>query len=92
LTASKFLYRGKIWVDAADFAVMKMETEPAKSPSFWIARTLIHYTGAKTGGFWLPQHVRSETHVRIGGTAVMTIDYGSYDVVPASTIQAAVSR
>ncbi|MGA2535852.1 MAG: hypothetical protein ABSF53_07555 [Terracidiphilus sp.] len=92
LTASKFLYRGKIWVDAVDFAVVKMETEPAKSPSFWIARTLIHYTGAKTGSFWLPQQVRSETHVRVGGTAVMTIDYGSYDVIPETATQAAVSR
>jgi hypothetical protein len=89
LTASKFLYRGKIWVDAADFAVVKMETEPAKSPSFWIARTLIHYTSAKTEGFWLPQQVRSETKVRIGGTAVLTIDYGSYAVVPEAASRAA---
>jgi len=89
LTASKFLFRGKIWVDAADFAVVKMETEPAKSPSFWIARTLIHYTGAKTNGFWLPQLVRSETKVRIGGTAVLTIDYGSYQVVPMPALAAA---
>jgi hypothetical protein len=81
LTASKFLYRGKIWVDAADFVVVKMETEPAKSPSFWISRTLIQYSSAKTDGFWLPQTVRSETKVRIGGTAVLTIDYGSYQVV-----------
>lgn len=89
LTASKFLYRGKIWVDAADFAVVKMETEPAKSPSFWIARTLIHYTSAKTEGFWLPQQVRSETRVRIGGTAVLTIDYGSYAVVPEAASRTA---
>jgi MucB/RseB N-terminal domain len=89
LTASKFLYRGKVWVDAADFAVVKMETVPAKSPSFWIARTLIHYTGAKTDGFWLPQQVRSETKVRIGGTAVLTIDYGSYAVVPMPVVAAA---
>jgi hypothetical protein len=82
LTASKFLVKGKIWVDALEFAVVKMETEPAKSPSFWIARTLIHFTSAKTGGFWFPQQVRSETKVRIGGTAVLTIDYGSYQVVP----------
>ena len=82
LTASKFLYRGKIWVDAADFAVAKMETEPAKNPSFWISRTMIHYTSAKTDGFWLPQTVRSETKVRIGGTAVLTINYGSYEIVP----------
>jgi hypothetical protein len=82
LTESKFLIRGKIWVDAAEFAVVKMETEPAKSPSFWISRTLIHYTSAKTDGFWFPQQVRSETRVRVGGTAVMNIDYGKYEVVP----------
>jgi hypothetical protein len=69
-------------VDAADFAVAKMETEPAKSPSFWISRTLIRYTSAKVDNFWLPREVRSETKVRIGGTAVLTIDYGKYQVVP----------
>jgi len=67
LTANKFLYRGKVWVDAADFAVVKMETEPSKSPSFWISRTLIHYTSARTDRFWLPQKMRSETKVRMEG-------------------------
>jgi hypothetical protein len=80
LVPSKFMYRGKVWVDAADFAVVKMETEPAKSPSFWISRTLIHCTNAKTDDFWLPEEVRSETKVRIGGTAVLTIDYGKYQI------------
>jgi hypothetical protein len=89
LTASKFLYRGRIWVDTADFAVVKMETEPAKSPSFWIARTLIHYTSAKTDGFWLPEQMRSETKVRIGGTAVLNINYGTYAVVPETPTQTA---
>lgn len=79
---SKFLYRGKIWVDATDFAVAKIEASPAKSPSFWISRTLIRYTSAKTGDFWLPQMSRSETKVRIGGTAVLIIDYGTYQIVP----------
>jgi hypothetical protein len=77
---SKFLYRGKIWVDAADFALVKIEAEPAKSPSFWIARTLIRQSFAKTGNYWLPAQNRSETKVRIGGTAVLTIDYGSYQI------------
>lgn len=89
ITASKFLFRGKIWVDATDFAVVKMETEPAKSPSFWISRTLIHSTSAKTGDFWLPRQVRSETKVRLGGTAVLTIDFGTYQVQPATQLQAA---
>jgi hypothetical protein len=76
----EFLYRGRIWVDAADFAVAKMEVQPAKNPSFWISRTLIHHTNAETAGFWLPEHNRSETKVLIGGTAVLTIDYGKYEV------------
>ncbi len=80
LTESKFLYRGKIWVDATDFAVAKIEASPAKNPSFWISRTLIQYTSAKTGSFWLPQQSRSESKVRIGGTAVLTIDYGTYQI------------
>ena len=78
LSDGKFLYRGKIWVDAADFEVVKMEAEPARNPSFLISRAQIHYTGALAQGFWLPQKIRSETKVRIGGTAVMTIDYGNY--------------
>jgi len=85
LSEGKFLSRGKIWIDAEDFAVVKMETEPAKNPSFWISRTSISSSSVKTDGFWLPGKTRSETKVRIGGTAVLTIDYGTYQVVPAET-------
>ena len=80
LKESKFLYRGKIWVDAKDFAVAKIEASPAKSPSFLISRTLVRWTYAKTGNFWLPQRSRSESRIRIGGTAVLTIDYGAYQI------------
>ncbi len=84
-TDNKFLYRGKIWVDAAEFAVVKVKAEPAKNPSFWILRPQITYTSAKTGDFWLPEFNRSETKVRVGGTAVFTIDYGTYQVDPAAS-------
>lgn len=76
----KFLYRGSIWVDAKDFAVTKIEAEPAKNPSFWIQRTTIHHIYTKTGDFWLPKRNRSETKVRLGGTAILTIDYGAYHI------------
>ncbi len=84
LVAAKYLYRGKIWVDAADFAVAMIDAAPATNPSFWISSTAIHHQYAKTGAFWLPEQNRSETKVRIGGTAVLTIDYGAYQVVPES--------
>ncbi|HEV7218404.1 MAG: hypothetical protein ACHP8A_02870 [Terriglobales bacterium] len=77
---TKFLYVGKIWVDPTDFAVTRMEGEPAKNPSFWISRTKIEYTWTKIGEFWLPAHNQSITQVRLGGTAVLTIDYTDYHV------------
>ena len=83
---SKFLYRGRIWVDAVDFAVAKMEVQPGKNPSFWISKTTIHHTNEETGGFWLPQKNQSETKVRIGGTAVMTIEYGPYEIGARPTV------
>lgn len=76
-TDSKLLYRGKVWVDAADYAVVQIEAEPAQNPSFWIRRTTIHHEYAKTGPFWLPEENRSKTEVRMGGTAVLSIDYGT---------------
>ncbi|HEX4284358.1 MAG TPA: hypothetical protein VHZ28_04655 [Terracidiphilus sp.] len=83
LKESKFLYRGRIWIDAADFALIKFEATPAKNPSFWIARTLIRFSNQKIGDFWLPQLSRSETKVRIGGTAMLVIDYGAYQLLPS---------
>jgi hypothetical protein len=84
---SPYLYRGKIWVDASDFAVSKMEVQPAKNPSFWISQTLIHQTNSRIGDFWLPEQNRSETKVRIGGKAVMTIEYGPYKIAQPQSPQ-----
>jgi hypothetical protein len=80
LRKSKFLYEGRVWVDAADFALVKLVATPAKNPSFWISRTVIRFSNEKIGEFWLPRRSENETDVRIGGTARLTIDYGDYDI------------
>ena len=89
ISGSPYLYRGKIWVDVADDAVSKMDVQPAKNPSFWISQTLIHQKNSKIGDFWLPQQNESETKVRIGGKAVMTIDYGPYKISQPQSPQSA---
>lgn len=89
LRKSKFLYRGKVWVDAAEYAVMKIEVEPAQNPSFWITSTQIENTNLKTDGVWLPEKNRSESKIRIGGSAVLTINYGTYHIVLAGPPQVA---
>src|ERR1700680_3921203 len=53
-TKNRFLYRGKIWVDAKDFAVVRIEGEPAKNPSLWVKKTEIEHKYVKVDDFWLP--------------------------------------
>jgi outer membrane lipoprotein-sorting protein len=75
---NKFLFRGLIWVDAHDFAVSRIEAEPAKNPSFWISKTSVQHRYMKVGDFWLPAQNISKTDVRLGGDATLTIDYRDY--------------
>lgn len=77
-TRSKFLYRGKIWVDSQDYAVVRIAAEPAENPSFWIRNTDIQHQYSKLGDFWLPRKNTTVTKVRFGGTATLIIDYQSY--------------
>ncbi len=75
----KYLYDGKIWIDAADYAVARIEAQPAKNPSFWITGATISHTNRAINGIWLPARNESTSKVRLGGRATLTIDYGNYD-------------
>lgn len=77
---SKYVYRGKIWVDARDFAIARMEGSPATNPSFWVNHIDIQYQWTKIDSFWLPVHNYSVTDVRLGGRAVLNIDYSDYQI------------
>lgn len=77
---SKYLYRGKIWVDETDFAVTHIEAEPAQSPSFWTKKSEIHHEYKKVGAFWLPARNESVSYIRLGGRATLTIEYKDYRV------------
>ena len=84
---SRFLYRGKIWVDGHDFAVTRIEAQPARNPSFWTTRSLIHHTYEKLdNGFYLPKENKTVTNVRLGGVATLTIEYESYQVTAAKPV------
>lgn len=83
---NKYLYRGKIWVDGTDFAVCRIEARPAKNPSFWIKKTEINHTYTKVGDFWLPEENHSESSIRFGGHAVLTIEYKDYKIVDAAPV------
>jgi len=85
-TKNKFLYRGKIWVDAKDFAVVKIEGEPGKNPSFWIKKTDVEHTYLKLGDFWLPAENHTESVIRLGGVANLSIEYKNYRILKAEAL------
>jgi hypothetical protein len=77
---NKFLFRGRIWVNAKDFAITRVEGEPAVNPSWWTVKTDFIRSYQKVGDFWLPQSNESETKVRVLGTAVLSIEYRDYQI------------
>jgi len=83
-TANKFLTRGRIWVDADDYAIVRIEGSPARKPSFWFKSVHFVHDYARSGGFWMPVSDRSVTDVRILGATEMVIEYFDYriDSVP----------
>jgi hypothetical protein len=87
LTQNKLLYRGRIWVDAKDFAVARIEAAPAKTPSFWTKETRIEQLYVKVGDFWLPVSNRSNSVIRLGGQAEFTIDYKDYQITAVAPIR-----
>jgi hypothetical protein len=88
---NKYIYKGRIWVDARDFAVARMEGSPATNPSFWVKNVELKYQWANVGGFWLPVRTDTVTSVRMGGKAVLNITYSDYQITsgtqPAKTAE-----
>src|SRR5215469_2043275 len=87
-TKNKFLFRGKIWVDGTDFAITRVEGQPAVNPSWWTLRTDFKRSYQKVGDFWLPELNESQTKVRVFGTADLCIEYGEYEIRRAGVVDA----
>jgi hypothetical protein len=77
-TPNKYLAQGRIWVDADEYAIVRVEGKPAKNPSFWIKSVHFVHEYDKSGSFWFPVSDRSVTDVRILGATEMTIEYFDY--------------
>jgi hypothetical protein len=79
----KYLFQGRIWVDAEDYALVRAEGSPAKNPSFWTKSTHFVQIYQKNGSLWFPRSTQSVTEARIFGTTDVNIEY--FDYVPKTT-------
>ena len=74
----KSLFRGRIWVDAEDYALVRVEGEPAKNPSFWTRKVQFVQQYYKSGAYWFPMETTSVTEARMFGTTEVSIRYFDY--------------
>src|SRR5258708_29386403 len=74
----KYLFEGKIWIDAEDFAIVKIAGHPAKKPSFWINRADFVRQHQKRDRFWLPCRDETSVEVKMYGRRVFTVDHQQY--------------
>ena len=84
----KYLFEGKIWIDAEDFAIAKIAGHPAKKPSFWINRADFVRQYQRIDGFWLPCRDETSVEVKMYGRSVFTVDHQQYVVNPANPLRA----
>jgi len=77
---AKYLTRGRIWVDAADFAVAQVEGAPSHNVSFWTKKVDFVQTFEKNGSLWLVSSNHSLTDARLFGLADLTLEYFNYQI------------
>ena len=80
----KFMMQGRIWVDAEDFAIVRVEATPAKNPSVLIRNTMVVQQYSKHGPFWLPLSNRSETDSMLFGRTEVLVSSSGYEVTEAA--------
>ena len=83
----KYLFEGKIWIDAVDFAIVKIAGQPAKKPSFWINRAEFVREYQRIDGFWLPFRDETFVELKLYGRKVFTVDHQQDVINPANPIR-----
>jgi hypothetical protein len=85
--SDKYLFDGKVWIDAQDYAVVQIVGHPAKKLSVWVDKADFVRRYQKIGDFWLPLKDETSVHVRFYGSKILTIDHERYTINDTQTEQ-----
>ena len=77
---AKYLFEGRVWIDANDYSVVRIEGHPAKKLSFWIQHADFVRQYQKVDGFWLPEKDQTLVQVRLYGNKILKIEHRNYVV------------
>lgn len=75
---NKFLMKGIIWVDAHDYSIVRIDGQPARSPSFWLRSVHFVRTYRKVAQMWLTSSIHSTEDLRLFGPADLWIETSDY--------------
>jgi hypothetical protein len=79
----RYLITGRVWIEKEEFAIVRLEGDPVRSPSFWVEHPHLVREYQRIGRFWLPQRDETTCHVRFVGDYLLRIRYYDYKVTPA---------
>ena len=82
----KELLKATLWVDKSSYHILRLEGDPAKSPSFWVKDVHLVLEFGEVAGMWLQTETSALAHLRFGGEYKITSQDLSYDVSRAVAV------
>ncbi len=76
----KDLLNATIWVDKNSYRIVRMEGEPAKSPSFWVKDVHLILDFGEVAGMWMQTEIHALAHLRFGGEYKIVSQDLDYDI------------
>jgi hypothetical protein len=82
----KELLNATMWVDKNSYHILRLEGEPAKSPSFWVKDVHLVLEFGEVAGMWLQTHTLALAHLRFGGEYKLTSQDLGYNVSRSTVV------
>jgi len=76
----KDLLKADIWVEKNGYRIVRMEGEPAKSPSFWVKDVYVVLSFGEVAGMWLQTETQAIARLRFGGEYKLVSHDLDYDL------------
>jgi len=80
LRKSPHLFDGKVWIDASDFTIVRLEGTPSQTPSWLVSQSGVSRDYAKVEGFAMAIHAEARAHSFLFGDTLLKIEYTDYNI------------
>jgi hypothetical protein len=77
---SPYLFKGTLWVDAKDYAIVQLDGTAAKSPFFLVSAAQVVRQYAEVNGFPMAMHAMAVSKSPLIGQTVVKVDYTGYQI------------